>query len=97
MSGKKSGPFNKEGIQKLANDKPVVYEIKCKNGENLYTGSAKRGRVIPRLNEHLPGGPNPVRGGNKVVISPKPSITEAQKAEARKINREKPPQNKIGK
>ncbi len=27
MAGKKSGGFNKDGIEGLAKDKPVVYEI----------------------------------------------------------------------
>jgi len=30
MAGKKSGGFNKEGIEGLAKDKPVVYEIQDK-------------------------------------------------------------------
>jgi predicted GIY-YIG superfamily endonuclease len=97
MAGKKSGGFDKEGIEGLAKDKPVVYDIQDKKGNTLYTGIAKRGRVEDRLKEHLPGGPDPIRGGAKVKIQQKPSIAEAKKAEARAIKRKQPPQNKKGK
>lgn len=97
MSGKKSGSFDKKGIEGLAKNKPVVYNILDKKGNTLYTGSAKRGRVGERLKEHLPGGPDQIRGGTKVKIQQKSSIAEAKKAEARAIKRNKPPQNKKGK
>ncbi len=97
MSGKRSGTFNKKGIESLAKDKPVVYEIESIRGKNLYTGSAKRGRVEERLKEHLPGGTDPVRGGAKVRILQKSSIEEAKKSEARIIKKSQPPQNKRGK
>lgn len=89
--------FDEKGIESLAKDKPVVYEIQDKSGKNIYTGSAKRGRVEKRLKEHLPGGSDPIRGGDKVKISQKSSIEAAQKAEQRKIKKEKPPQNRRGK
>ncbi|HJP19406.1 MAG TPA: GIY-YIG nuclease family protein [Nitrospinota bacterium] len=97
MAGKKSGSFNKEGIDGLAKDKPVVYNIENKNGKTLYTGVAKKGRVEDRLKEHLPSGQDPVRGGAKVKIQQKSSIDEALKSEARIIKSQKPPQNKKGK
>jgi hypothetical protein len=98
MVGKpKTVPFTLEGIAKLPNDKPAVYTITSKGGDPAYIGSAKRGRVEERLKEHLPGGPDPVRGGAKVHISQAPSIKEAQAKETRAINREQPPQNKKGK
>lgn len=97
MAGKKSGSFNEQGIEGLAKNKPVVYNIEDKNGKTLYTGVAKRGRVEQRLKEHLPGGPDPARGGAKVRIQQKANIAEAEKAEARAIKQNKPPQNKKGK
>ena len=97
MAGKKSGSFNKDGIEGLAKDKPVVYDIQDKSGKTLYTGVAKRGRVEDRLKEHLPGGPDPVRGGSKVKIQQKSSISDAEKAEARSIKKNQPPQNIKGK
>ena len=96
MARKKSGSFDEKGIEGLAKDKPVVYDIEDKNGKTLYTGVAKRGRVEDRLKEHLPGGPDPVRGGAKVKIKQKSSISDAEKAEARAIKQKKPPQNKKG-
>jgi len=97
MAGKKSGSFDQQGIEGLAKNKPVVYDIQDKKGETLYTGIAKRGRVEQRLKEHLPGGPDPVRGGTKVKIHQKLSIAEAEKAESRAIKKNQPPQNKKGK
>lgn len=97
MPDNKKVPFTKEGIESLPKNKPVVYNISDKNGEKLYTGVAKMGRVEQRLKEHLPGGPDPVRGGAKVVISQKSSIAEALKAESRIIKRDQPPQNIKGK
>jgi len=97
MGKKKSTDFTKKGIEELANDKPVVYSIENKTGKPVYVGSAKRGRVQDRVAEHLPGGPDTIRGGAKVRIQQKPSIDDARKSEARTIARTKPPQNKKGK
>ena len=97
MVKKKSSDFNKEGIESLARDKPVVYKILNKNDKNIYTGVAKRGRVDDRLKEHLPNGKDPIRGGKKVVIDQKRSIDEARKTEARIIKKVQPAQNKKGK
>lgn len=97
MPGKKSGSFNEGGIEDLAKNKPVVYDIQNDKGKTLYTGVAKRGRVAERIKEHLPGGPDPVQGGEKVKIQQKSSIEEAKKAEKRAIKKKQPPQNKKGK
>lgn len=97
MTKRKSGEFSKEGIESLAKDKPVVYKIENKKGENIYTGIAKRGRVEERLKEHLSNGPDPIRGGVKVKITQKDSIDEARKSEARIIKQQKPAKNIKGK
>ncbi len=97
MVGKKSGKFDAKGIESLAKNKPVVYSIENKSGNTLYTGVAKKGRVEARLKEHLPGGVDPIRGGAKVKIQQKARIADAEKAEARAIKKNKPPQNKKGK
>lgn len=93
----KTGSLNKEGIGNFPNNKPAVYKILNSKGENIYTGSAKRGRVQDRLTEHLPGGPDKISGGVKVKIQQKSSIAEAQKSEAKIIARSKPKYNKQGK
>ena len=94
---RKTASFDEKGIESLAKNKPVVYEILNKDGKNIYTGSAKRGCADVRLKEHLPRGTDPVRGGAKVKITQKTSIQQAQKSEAQKIKAEKPSQNKRGK
>jgi excinuclease UvrABC nuclease subunit len=93
----RTAKFNKESIGNLPNDKPVVYKIENSKGENIYTGSAKRGRVEDRLKEHLAGGSDSMPGGAKVRIQQKSSISDAQKTEARSIAISKPRYNKKGK
>lgn len=95
--GKKTVAFNNAGIGKLPNDKPVVYKILTGAGVNTYTGAAQRGRVRERLQEHLPGGKDPIRGGAKVQIEQMPSIDDARAKESRIIKRSQPPQNTQGK
>ncbi len=96
-SGKKTAPFSKDGIKRLAADKPVNYDLLGRSGKPKYTGVAKRGRVRERIAEHLPGGKDPIPGVARVKITPKPSIDAAKKAEARKITTNKPPYNERGK
>ena len=93
----KLSKFNKDDIQNLANNKPVVYKILDKNDNNIYTGKAKRGRVKQRLIEHLPGQKDAIPGGVKVVITQKSSIAEAGESESRIIKRAQPKHNKKGK
>ena len=93
----KTADFNPEGIDSLDQDKPVVYKILDRNDRNIYTGSAKRGRVAERINEQLPGGSDSIPGGAKVKIEQRDSIEEAQKSESRIISRSKPRYNKKGK
>jgi len=93
---RKTVPFNPAGIEKLPNDKPVVYKIETGGGKNNYTGIAKRGRVQERLEEHLPGGKDPIPG-TKVVIEQAPSIAEAREKEQRIISRSQPKYNEQGK
>ncbi len=92
----KSTTYNKTGISKLPDDKPVVYKIQSESGKNNYTGIAKRGRVRERLNEHLPGGKDYIPG-SKVHIEQMDSIAEAREKESRIISRSKPKYNKQGK
>jgi len=89
--------FEKEAIKTLPNDKPVVYKILNNEGENIYTGIAKRGRVRDRLGEHLPGGTDPIRGGKEVQIEQMKSIDDAKRKESNIISRTKPTYNKKGK
>jgi hypothetical protein len=93
---KKTVDFNKTGIGELPDNKPVVYELLTQGGKNNYTGVAQRGRVQARLQDHLPGGKDPVPGA-KVQVQQCPSIDQAKKLEKTIISREQPPHNKQGK
>jgi len=93
---RKTVPFNQKGIEKLLDNKPVVYKILIDGGKNNYTGVAQRGRVQDRLQEHLPGGKDHVPGA-KVQIEQMGSIKEAEAKESRIISRTKPPHNDKGK
>ena len=89
--GKKTTSFNKTGIGKLPNDKPVLYKIQTPSGNTNYAGIAKKGRVQDRLSEHLGNIP-----GAKVQIEQFSSIGDAAKKESNVISRSKPKYNKSG-
>ena len=88
--------FTKEGIEKLPENKPVVYKIMTKSRKNNYTGIAKRGRVQERLMEHLPGGPDAIPG-SKIVIEQVENLPTAKRKAANAIKRTQPTYNKQGK
>ena len=90
----KTVKLTKSGVDKLPNDKPVVYRIKTETGKTNYVGIAKRGRVQDRLNEHIDADKIP---GAKVQVQQMPTIQDAQKTEARIIARTKPKYNDKGK
>ncbi len=91
---KKTVKFTQRGISELPNDKPVVYKILTSGGNNNYTGTAKRGRIQERLQEHLSGGNIP---GARVQIDQMESIGEAKEKESRIIKRTQPKYNEQGK
>jgi hypothetical protein len=90
---RKTVAFNRQGLSRLPDDKPVVYKIQTEGGKTNYAGTAQRGRVQERLGEHLDGGRIP---GAKVQVQQMPSIAEAQKTEARIIARTRPTYNEPG-
>jgi len=87
---------NETNIDKLPNDKPVMYKIKTEGGNVNYVGVAQRGRVQERLKEHLPDGKDPIPGA-KVQIEQVSSIAEARKMEAAAIKRIQPKHNEQSK
>jgi hypothetical protein len=91
MIMKKTVKFNQDGIEKLPNNKPVIYRIGT-DGEDNYIGVAKRGRVQERLKEHLPGAQHPVPG-SKVSIEQMQSIRQAEQKEKKIIEKEQPRYN----
>lgn len=48
--------FSKKAIQQLPDTKPGVYIIKNNSGTSIYTGIAKRGKVVETLQNHFFGG-----------------------------------------
>ena len=93
---RKTTDFNKSGIEKLPNDKPVLYRIQTESGKTNYAGIAQRGRVQERLQEHLPGAKDSVPGA-RVHIEQMTSIDDARDKESRVIARSKPKYNEQGK
>jgi len=93
---KKTVRMRKESIERLPEDKPVVYKIKDSRGENIYTGVAKKGNVQSRLKDHLPGHRGAIPGAAKVQIDRQPSITAAESKEGHIISRSKPKYNQQG-
>jgi len=93
---RKTVDFNKSGIGKLPNDKPVLYQIQTESGKTNYAGIAKRGRVQERVAEHLLGAKDYVPGA-KVQIEQLKNIDQAKETEARVIARSKPKYNDQGK
>ena len=81
--------FNKTAIDKLPNDKPVLYRIETDSGNLNYAGIAKRGRVRDRIKEHL----DEIPGAN-VTIEQFGSINDARSKEKNVIKRNKPKYNK---
>ncbi len=94
MSTKKVD-FDKDGISELPDNQPVVYKIFNKKDENVYTGSATKGNVQDRLQDHLPGAQDHIPGV-KVRIEQMQSIKDAREKESRIISRTKPKYNKQG-
>jgi excinuclease UvrABC nuclease subunit len=89
---KKTVRYNNEGIDKLPNDKPVLYRIMTSSGSPNYVGSAQKGNVRERIADHLGEIP-----GSKVQIERFQSIKEAERKETNVIARIKPRFNIKGK
>lgn len=91
MSKKKTN-YNKQSVESLPDDKPVVYRIKTESGKLNYAGVAKRGRVHERLQEHIGNIP-----GKTVEIEQFNSIKDAKEKESRVIKRNQPKYNEQSK
>lgn len=89
MSKKNRSKYNSKEIRHLKNDKPVVYEIQTKSGNRNYVGSAKKGRVVDKIKEHLSAIP-----GDTVKIKQYSSIADARKAATSIVAKDMPRYNK---
>ena len=94
--GKKTVRVSTDKINRVPNDKPVVYKIRDRQGENIYTGVAGKGNVRARLEDHLPGHKDAVPGAFKVQIDQQSSIRQAERKEAGIISRSRPKYNQQG-
>ena len=94
---KKTVRLRTDSIERLPEDKPVVYKIKDREGENIYTGVAGKGNVQSRLKDHLPGHRGAIPGAMKVQIDRQSSIREAERKESHIISRSRPKYNQHGK
>lgn len=86
----RSQNFNKTNIAKVPKGKAVVYKITNNKGKNLYTGVAGRGRVQPRLTEHLEKKGEKIPGGTKFKIAQVEDKLRALQVEKQIIKKEKP-------
>lgn len=89
--GTKKVKYSKTGIERLPNDKPVLYRIESAGGNPNCVGIAKRGRVQERIAEHIGEIP-----GATVRIEQLGSVEEARQKETRVIRRSKPKYNEQG-
>ncbi len=94
---KKTVRLRTNSIERLPQDKPVVYKIKDSGGDNIYTGVAGKGNVHDRLKDHLPGHRGAIPGAAKVQIDRQSSIREAERKEKNIIIHSKPKYNQQGK
>jgi len=84
--------YNRQGIAKLPEDRPVLYRIIDASGTMNYVGVAQKGYVRERLSEHLARIP-----GVKVQIEQFANFEEAMKKEINVIRRAKARSGREGK
>ena len=84
--GKKTVPFNPSGIEKLPENKPVIYRIESAGGRQNSSGSPSAGGCKTRSPSTYLAQRHPVPGSN-VQIEQMPSIQDALKKEHRTISR----------
>ncbi len=88
--------LTEDGLKCLPIDKTVVYIIKDKNDLNLFVGVASRGRVLTRIEDHLPKGSSTLRGGITVQIQQQKTIASAIEMASEIIARDTPRYNGKG-
>lgn len=82
--------FTKENIAKVPQDKAIIYKIKSRDGENLYTGIAGRGRSQERLVEHKDIKKEKIPDGTRFQYAQVKNKDRARVFEKQVIKKEKP-------
>ena len=92
MDMKKFSPvrtITKGNLEKVPGDKPGVYRIKDVEGDVLYIGKAKGGRLDDRIAEHK----GEFDGGTKFQYRTTSSKDAAERLERKEIKKFDPPSN----
>ena len=94
---KNTQKFTKANINKIPNNKAIIYKIKNAKGDNIYTGIAGRGRGQDRLTEHKDIVKEKIPGGSKFQITQVKNKDIARKIEKQIIKKEQPKFNEQNK
>ena len=89
--------FTKENIKVTPKNKSIIYKIKNKDNQNIYTGIAGRGRVVQRLLEHKELKKEKILGANKFQIAQVKNKKVAERIEKQIVKKERPKFNKQNK
>ena len=85
--------FTKGNIAKVPQDKAIIYKIKNREGENLYTGIAGRGRSQERLVEHKDIKKEKIPEGTRFQYAQVKTKDHAHQIEKAIIKKEQPEHN----
>jgi hypothetical protein len=89
--------FTKENISQVPENKAIVYKIKGRGSDNLYTGITGRGRVEDRLLEHKNLRKDVIPGGTKFQYAQVKTKERAEQVEKQIIRKEQPKFNEQNK
>lgn len=85
--------FTKANIAKVPENKAIIYKIKSRTGENLYTGIAGRGRPQGRLVEHKDIKKEHIPEGTRFQYAQVKTKARAHQIEKSIIKKEQPEHN----
>ncbi len=85
--------FTKANIANVPQDKAIIYKIKSRSGENLYTGIAGRGRGQDRLVEHKDIKKDQIPEGTRFQYARVKTKVRAHQIEKSIIKKEQPEHN----